>query len=90
MGALVNGTQVGLYAVATHLYPTALRATGVGTALSVGRLGGVVSTYLGAWALDLGGTKLFFAGVALAMVVAMGAVLVLRDHVTRTAVKGAL
>ncbi|MGH9176889.1 MAG: MFS transporter, partial [Vicinamibacterales bacterium] len=85
MGALVNGMQVGLYALATHIYPTSLRATGVGTAVSVGRFGAILSTYLGAWALDLGGTRFFFASVALAMVVAMISVVVLRNHVPKAA-----
>jgi MFS transporter, AAHS family, 4-hydroxybenzoate transporter len=85
IGALVNGTQVGLYALATHIYPTTLRATGVGTALSVGRFGAVASTYLGAWALDVGGTPLFFASVALAMGVAMVSVVLLRNHLPKAA-----
>jgi MFS transporter, AAHS family, 4-hydroxybenzoate transporter len=85
MGALINGVQVGLYALATHIYPTALRATGVGTALSVGRFGAILSTYLGAWALDLGGTTFFFASVAAAMTIAMASVAVLSNHVPKRA-----
>jgi AAHS family 4-hydroxybenzoate transporter-like MFS transporter len=83
MGAMINGVQVGLYALATHIYPTALRATGVGAAASVGRLGAIVSTYLGAWVLDVGGPPFFFASIGATMVVAMVSVTLIRNHVPR-------
>jgi MFS transporter, AAHS family, 4-hydroxybenzoate transporter len=82
-GALINGMQVGLYGLATHVYPTTLRATGVGTAVSVGRFGAILSTYLGAWMLDRGGTTLFFAAMAASMLLAMISVSVLRGHVPK-------
>ncbi len=44
-GGLINAVQITLYALAAHLYPTAMRATGVGSAASVGRLGAIASTY---------------------------------------------
>ena len=84
VGALINGMQVGLYALSTHIYPTALRATGVGTAVSVGRIGALVSTYLGAWVLDAGGPPFFFAAVAATMVAAMASVVAIRNHVPRS------
>jgi AAHS family 4-hydroxybenzoate transporter-like MFS transporter len=67
IGAFINATQVTMYALAAHVYPSAVRATGVGTATSVGRLGAILSTYAGAWALEMGGSALFFTLVAVAM-----------------------
>ena len=41
LGGCINGVQTTLYALAAHLYPASIRATGIGTASSIGRLGGV-------------------------------------------------
>ena len=38
-----------------------IRATGVGTAVSFGRIGAVISGYVGAWALEYRGALSFFA-----------------------------
>ena len=43
--ASINAVQTTMYALAAHVYPTAIRATGVGTAVAFGRIGGVVSPY---------------------------------------------
>jgi AAHS family 4-hydroxybenzoate transporter-like MFS transporter len=49
---LINAVQTTMYALAAQVYPTGARATGVGSAVSVGRLGAISSTYAGAWALN--------------------------------------
>lgn len=58
-GGLINGVQTLEYALAAHVYPTAIRATGVGTAVAFGRIGGVVSAYAGGYALNYGQVGLF-------------------------------
>ena len=68
-GAAINGIQTTLYALAAHVYPTTVRATGVGTAVAFGRVGGVMSTYAGEWALAAGGSAAFFALMAGSMTV---------------------
>jgi AAHS family 4-hydroxybenzoate transporter-like MFS transporter len=81
-GACVNGVQVGMYAVSSHVYPTAVRATGVGWALGVARLGGVISTVAGSALLALGrGTMAFFVGIAGVMLLVLAGVLLLRRHI---------
>ncbi len=50
-GGLINATQTMMYALAAHVYPTAMRATGVGAAVAVGRIGATVSGYAGPWAI---------------------------------------
>lgn len=66
-GALINGVQTTMYALAAHVYPAAVRATGVGTAASFGRSGAILTGYVGPWALGMGGSASFFAVVAVMM-----------------------
>jgi AAHS family 4-hydroxybenzoate transporter-like MFS transporter len=80
-GALINAIQVTMYALAAHVYPTTVRATGVGTALGVGRLGAILSTYAGAWALESGGTVSFFTLVAGAMLAVVISLSLVRRHI---------
>jgi MFS transporter, AAHS family, 4-hydroxybenzoate transporter len=80
-GAMINATQTTLYALAAHVYPTAVRATGVGSAVAFGRLGGVLSTYAGAWALELGGSHAFFTLMAIAMGIVCLSLALVRRHV---------
>ena len=54
LGAAINGVQVAMYVLAAHVYPTAIRATGVGTAVAFGRIGAVLTGYVGSWAIDFG------------------------------------
>ncbi len=84
VGGLINAVQTTMYALAAHVYPTAVRATGVGSAAAVGRLGAIASTYAGAAALEAGGTRLFFWSIALAMLVAAAALGLLRHHIPRS------
>jgi AAHS family 4-hydroxybenzoate transporter-like MFS transporter len=81
-GGCVNAIQTTLYALAAHVYPTAVRATGVGTAVAFGRAGGVLSTYAGAWALEAGGSKAFFTLMATSMAVVFLCLAAVRQHVS--------
>ena len=54
IGFGVQGGFVGLYAVAARLYPTEIRSTGVGFAMSSGRLGGIVGPLLGGFLIGAG------------------------------------
>jgi MFS transporter, AAHS family, 4-hydroxybenzoate transporter len=83
-GCLINAVQTTMYALAAHVYPTSVRATGVGTAVAVGRTGGVLSTYAGEWALASGGTAAFFGLIAAAMAVVFGALAAIGGHIPRT------
>jgi hypothetical protein len=42
-GALLNGVQTTMYALAAHAYPTEIRGTGVGVAVAFGRIGNVLA-----------------------------------------------
>ncbi len=80
-GGLINAVQTTLYALAAHVYPTALRSTGVGSAAGIGRLGAILSSYAGAWALDAAGSRGFFTVVAAAMSATVISLALVRRHV---------
>ena len=80
-GACINALQTTLYALAAHVYPTTVRATGVGTAVAFGRIGGVMSSCAGEWALGAGGTSAFFALMAGSMAVVFVCLSLVGRHV---------
>ncbi|HEY6360597.1 MAG TPA: MFS transporter [Vicinamibacterales bacterium] len=82
-GGLINAVQTTMYALAAHVYPAAIRATGVGTAVAVGRIGGVASPYAGAWALESGGPSQMFALIAGTLTVVFAALASVRNHIPR-------
>ena len=75
-----------MYALAAHVYPSAVRATGVGAAASVGRIGAILSGYAGAWAIDYRGSTSYFAMIAAAMCVTFISLALVRRHVPRPGV----
>jgi MFS transporter, AAHS family, 4-hydroxybenzoate transporter len=84
LGCFVQGAQAGLNALAATFYPTAIRSTGVGWALGVGRIGSIVGPIFGgimvshAWTLQ----HIFFGGAlpALAAALAIAASATLGDR----------
>jgi MFS transporter, AAHS family, 4-hydroxybenzoate transporter len=80
-GGLINAVQTTMYALATNVYASAMRATGTGVAVSVGRLGAILSGYAGAWALEYGGSAAFFGLMAAAMSICLGMLSIVRRHV---------
>lgn len=54
LGFTIQGGFVGLYAVATRMYPTEFRTTGVGWAIGAGRLGGFIGRALGGILVGMG------------------------------------
>jgi AAHS family 4-hydroxybenzoate transporter-like MFS transporter len=84
-GAMINGMQVTLYALTAHVYPVGMRATGVGSAASFGRIGGVLSSYVGAWAIQAGGSARFFVVIAVILFASGLAIASVRRHVAASA-----
>lgn len=82
-GGLINAVQTTMYALAAHVYDTRIRATGVGTALAVGRTGAILSGYAGPWALSYSGSTSFFALMGIAVLVSLIALACVRRHVPR-------
>jgi AAHS family 4-hydroxybenzoate transporter-like MFS transporter len=86
-GGMINAVQTTMYALAAHVYPTEIRATGVGTAVSIGRSGAILSGYAGPWALEYRGSASFFLLMAIALSVSFVALAVVRRHVTLQSVR---
>ena len=76
LGITVQGAQSGLNALAASFYPTTIRATGIGWALGIGRIGSIVGPSVGGVLLSLRWTpdQIFMAGVGPALVAALAIV----------------
>jgi len=77
LGLCVNGVQAGLNAICAGFYPTAIRSTGLGWALAVGRIGSVVGPWLAGVLLTNAWTprQIFLAGAVPATCGALAIVL---------------
>jgi AAHS family 4-hydroxybenzoate transporter-like MFS transporter len=84
-GGVINGVQTTMYALAAHVYPSTVRATGVGTAVAIGRFGAILTGYVGPWAIELRGTTSFFAVIAVTMAVTFVALASVKRHVAARA-----
>jgi AAHS family 4-hydroxybenzoate transporter-like MFS transporter len=83
-GALLNAVQATMYALAAHVFPTAIRGTGVGATVAVGRVGNVAASYVGSWALLTGGPPLYFQMWAAALTMVFMCLAVIRRHIQRS------
>lgn len=83
-GALLNGVQTTMYALAAHVYPTEIRGTGVGSAVAFGRIGNVLAANVGNYALDRGGNPAYFTSWAVTMGLVFAALAVITRHIPRT------
>ncbi|NUP67891.1 MAG: MFS transporter [Nonomuraea sp.] len=54
IGLLANGAISGMYAFTVSLYPSGIRATGLGWAIGVGRVGAIAAPLVAGWLLDVG------------------------------------
>ncbi len=81
-GAFINGVQTTLYALAAQVYPAAVRATGVGATAAVGRLGAIVSSFVGAAVVSTGGAA-YFGAIALTMTFTLVSLALIRRHAPR-------
>jgi AAHS family 4-hydroxybenzoate transporter-like MFS transporter len=82
-GGLINAVQTTMYALAAHVYPAFVRATGVGSAAAFGRSGAILTGYAGPWALEYRGSQSFFWLMAGALVVTGIALAMIERHVPR-------
>lgn len=78
-GLLANAIQTSMYALAAHVYPTAVRASGVAYAAAIGRTGGVISSLFGAGLIQAG-PLVFWWAMAVAMVAAFVGLALVRNH----------
>ena len=84
-GGLLNGVQTTMYALAAHVFPTAVRSTGVGFAVAVGRVGNVLAAFVANEAFSRGGNAGYFGSWAVLMGVVLVALGLVSRHVPRSA-----
>jgi benzoate transport len=78
VGLLLNANGAVLYALAPTLYPVGVRTTGVGWAIAVGRIGGILAPLIAGVLVDGGWTAVnLFAVFAVPLLLAAVAVLVI-------------
>ncbi|WP_256993613.1 MFS transporter [Rhodococcus sp. 06-418-5] len=80
VGVGVSGSQTGISAVAASAYPTIARATGVGWAYGVGRIGSIIGPTLGGFliAIGLGAVNIFTLTMIPTLLAAAGILLLSR------------
>jgi len=78
-GLFANALQTSLYALGAHVYPTAVRASGLATSSAVGRLGALLSSLGGAAIIKAGGSA-WWNLMAFAMICALAGVFMIRNH----------
>ncbi|HXI29796.1 MAG TPA: MFS transporter [Vicinamibacterales bacterium] len=83
-GISVIGGQTASNALAADFYPTAIRATGVGWALGIGRVGSMLGPILGGILLSYGDTRRVFWAAAVPAVIAACAALGARQLASGT------
>ena len=84
LGGTLNAVQTTMYALAANVYPTEIRGTGIGTAVAVGRIGNVLASYTGNFALDIGGPPAYFSSFGIGMVIVFLSLAVIRRHIGST------
>jgi AAHS family 4-hydroxybenzoate transporter-like MFS transporter len=84
-GGLLNAVQTTMFALAAHVFPTAIRGAGVGATAAVGRCGAVLASYVGSGALSAGGPPYYFAAWAVALTVVLVALAAVRRHIPKSA-----
>jgi AAHS family 4-hydroxybenzoate transporter-like MFS transporter len=84
-GALLNGVQTTMYALAAHVYPTEIRGTGVGAAVAFGRIGNTLASFVGNGAARTGGNAGYFSSWAITMGLVFVALALIQRHIPRTA-----
>jgi MFS transporter, AAHS family, 4-hydroxybenzoate transporter len=78
-GLLANAVQTSMFALAAHVYPTAVRASGVAYAAAIGRTGAIVSSLFGAILIQAGPIA-FWSAMAAAMLLAFAGLAWVRNH----------
>lgn len=80
VGFVMIGIQTAAYRLSTYLYPTQLRASGVGWAAGFGRLGGILSSLIAGWILATAQGAGLFATLAGVVIATLLGLVLIRRH----------
>jgi AAHS family 4-hydroxybenzoate transporter-like MFS transporter len=82
-GLFMNAVQTTSYALCAHLYPTWMRATGTASALSFGRLGAILSSFVGASVITAGGATAYLNLLGGSMIISLVGLALIKNHIPR-------
>ncbi len=82
-GLFMNALQTTSYALCAHLYPTFMRATGTASALSFGRLGAILSSFVGASVITAGGANAYLNLLGGSMIISLVGLALVKNHIPR-------
>jgi AAHS family 4-hydroxybenzoate transporter-like MFS transporter len=83
-GLFANAVQTSMFALAAHIYPASVRASGVAYAAAVGRTGAVLISLAGAAIIQAGGAA-YWCAIAAAMLCACAGLAWVHNHIPATA-----
>jgi AAHS family 4-hydroxybenzoate transporter-like MFS transporter len=84
-GICINGSQTGTLAIATLAYPTDIRATGIGWAYAIAKIGAMLAPLAGGYMLGRGWSVAQLCNVnALVGIFIVGVLMLLRQRVARS------
>ncbi len=82
-GLFITALQCALYTLCAHLYPTSIRVTGTAMALSIGRTGAILSSFVGAAMITAGGSVAYLNLLGGSMIVTVVGLALIRNHFAR-------
>jgi AAHS family 4-hydroxybenzoate transporter-like MFS transporter len=88
VGFFVGGPQICLNYLAVSIYPTAIRATGIGWAIGIGRVGTILGAAAGGPLLDQFGVRGFFLAMALPLLLSAAAAMLVKSATNPSATEG--
>ena len=84
-GLFINAVNCTAYALCAHLYPTPMRATGIASALTFGRFGAILSSFVGASVITAGGANAYLNLLGGSMLVSLLGLALVKNHVAPVA-----
>src|ERR1700760_1791778 len=79
-GGFINAVQTTMYALAAFVYVTEMRGAGVGWAVGIGRIGSIISPFVGDQLIKITGANGFFLGFGVTMFCSLMCILLIRRH----------
>ncbi len=80
-GLFTTALQCALYALCAHMYPTTIRVTGTASALAFGRLGAILSSFVGTAMITAGGSVAYLNLLGGSMIITVIALAMVRNHI---------
>lgn len=84
-GLFINAVNCTSYALAAHVYPTFMRATGIASALTFGRFGAILSSFVGASVITAGGADAYLSLLGGSMLISLIGLALVVHHVAPVA-----